>query len=83
LLADLKLGLNGGLVQGLVVEGTWACDLAAQGFAAESTDALEVIPAVTGGELIISRLVFTKLVLITAHARKIDANRHMMANKPA
>ena len=54
-----------------------------QGFAAESTGALEVIPAVTGGELIISRLVFTKLVLITAHAKKIDANRHMIANKPA
>jgi hypothetical protein len=49
----------------------------------QSTDALEVILAVTGGELIISRLVFTKLVLITAHARKIDANRHMIANKPA
>ena len=62
---------------------TWAGGLAAQGFVAESTDALEVIPGVTGGELIISRLVFTKLVLITAHARKIDANRHMIANKPA
>ena len=61
----------------------WAGDLAAQGFAAESADALEVILGVTGGELIISRLVFTKLVLITAHARKIDANRHMIANKPA
>ena len=31
-------------------QGTWAGDLAAQGFAAESTDALEVIPAVTGSE---------------------------------
>jgi hypothetical protein len=47
------------------------------------TDAFEVIPVVTGGELIISKPVFTRLVLITAHARKIDANRHMMANKPA
>ena len=63
-------------------QGTWAGDLAAQGFAAELTDAFEVIPVVTGGELIISRLVFTRLVLITAHARKIDANRHMMAHKP-
>jgi hypothetical protein len=45
------------------------------------TDAFEVIPVVTRGELI-SRPVFTKLVLITAHARNIDANRHMMANKP-
>jgi hypothetical protein len=51
------------------------------GFAAELTDAFEVIPVVTGGELI-SRSVFTRLVLITAHARKIDANRHAMANKP-
>jgi hypothetical protein len=59
-----------------------AGDLAAQGFAAELTDAFEVIPVVTGGELIISRLVFTRFVLITAHARKIDASRHMMANKP-
>jgi len=32
---------------------TWAVDLAAQGFAAELTDAFEVIPVVTGGELII------------------------------
>jgi hypothetical protein len=53
----------------------WAGDLAAQGFAAELTDAFEVIPVVTGGEPI-SRPVFT------AHARKIDANRHTMANKP-
>jgi len=56
--------------------------IAAQGFAAELTDAFEVIPVVTGGEPI-SRPVFTRLVLITAHARKIDANRHTMANKPA
>jgi hypothetical protein len=59
----------------------WAGDLAAQGFTAELTDAFEVIPVVTGGELI-SRIVFTRLVLTTAHARKIDANRHTMANKP-
>ena len=59
----------------------WAGDLAAQGFAAELTDAFEVIPVVKGSELI-SRPVFTRLVLITAHARNIDANRHMMANKP-
>ena len=59
----------------------WASDLTAQGFAAELTDAFEVIPVVTGGELV-SRPVFTRLVLITAHARNIDANRHMMANKP-
>jgi hypothetical protein len=59
-----------------------AGDLAAQGFAAELTDAFEFIPVVTGRELIISRPVFTRLVLITAHAKKIDANRHMMANKP-
>jgi hypothetical protein len=45
-----------------------------------STDAFEV-PVVTGGELIISRLVFTRLVLMTAHAKNIDANRHMIANK--
>jgi hypothetical protein len=63
-------------------QSAWAGDLAAQGFAAELTDAFEVIPVVAGGELIISRLVFTTLVFITAHAKKIDANRHMMANKP-
>jgi hypothetical protein len=61
---------------------TWAGDLAAQGFAAELTDAFEVIPVVTGGELVISGPVFTRLIPITAHARKIDANRHTMANKP-
>jgi hypothetical protein len=49
--------------------------------AAELTDAFEVIPVFTGDELI-SRPVFTRLVLITAHARKIDANRHPIANKP-
>ncbi|PJG52834.1 hypothetical protein CVM73_23505 [Bradyrhizobium forestalis] len=54
----------------------------AQGFAVESTDALEVIPVVAGDENIISRLVFARFVLITAHARKIDANRHKMASKP-
>jgi hypothetical protein len=40
----------------------WAGDLAAQGFAAELTDAIEFIPVVTGRELIISRPVFTRLV---------------------
>ena len=63
-------------------QGARAGDVAAQGFAAESTDAFDVVPVVTGGELIVSRLVFTRLVLTTAHASKIDANRHMMANKP-
>jgi hypothetical protein len=57
-------------------------DLAAHGFAVEIAEVLEVIPVVAGGELINSRLVFTRLVLITAHARKIDANRHMIANRP-
>jgi len=46
------------------------------------TGAFEAIPVVTGAELIISRLVFTRLVLISAHTKKIDANRHMIANKP-
>jgi len=46
------------------------------------TGTFETVPVVTGGELIISRLVVTRLVLISAHAKKIDANRHMMANKP-
>jgi hypothetical protein len=64
----------------LLANALGASDLAAQGFAAELTDAFEVIPVVTGGELI-SRPVFTRLVLTTA--RKIDANRHTMANKPA
>jgi hypothetical protein len=53
---------------------------AAQGFAL--TGAFEAIPVVTGGELIISRLVFTRFVLISAHTKKIDANKHMTANKP-
>jgi hypothetical protein len=65
----------------LLANALEAGDLAAQGFAAELTDAFEVIPIVTGGELI-SPPVFTRLVLITAHAKNIDANRHMMANKP-
>jgi len=52
----------------------------AQGFAL--TGAFEAVPVVTGGELIISRLVFTRLVLISAQAKKIDANKHMTANKP-
>jgi len=56
--------------------GAWAGYLAAQGFAAGLTDAFEFIPVV------ISRPVFTRLVFITAHATKIDAKRHMMANKP-
>jgi hypothetical protein len=55
---------------------------AAQGFAMESTGAFEAILVVTGGELIISRLVFTMLVLISAHTKKIDANKHMTANTP-
>ena len=55
---------------------------AAQGFAPELTGAFEAIPVVTGGEPIISRLVFTTFVLISAHAKKIDANRHMMAMRP-
>jgi len=59
-----------------------AGDLAVQGFAAEFADAFEVIPVATGDELIISRLVFTRFVLITAHTSKIDANRHKTANKP-
>ena len=70
-------------------QGAWAgdlpavsCAIATQGFATELTGAFEAIPVVTGGELIISRLVFTRLVLISAHTKKIDANRHMMAKKP-
>jgi hypothetical protein len=66
-------------------QGAWAGDLpavscarATQGFATELTGAFEAIPVVTGGELIISRLVFTRFVLISAHAKNIDANRHMM-----
>ena len=42
----------------------------------------KAIPVVTGGELIISRLVFTRFVLMSAHTKKIDANKHMTANKP-
>jgi hypothetical protein len=70
-------------------QGAWAGDLpavscarATQGFATELTSAFEAVPVVTGGELIISRLVFTRLVLISAHTKKIDANRHMMVKKP-
>jgi hypothetical protein len=37
------------------------------GFATELTGAFEAVPVVTGGELIISRLVFTRLVLISAN----------------
>ena len=48
----------------------------------ELTGAFEAIPVVTGGELIISRPVFTRLVLTSAHTKKIDANKHMTANKP-
>jgi hypothetical protein len=59
-----------------------SCARATQGFATELTGAFEAVPVVTGGELIISRLVFTRLVLISAHTKKIDANRHMMAKKP-
>jgi len=54
----------------------------AQGFTTELTGWFEAIPVVTGGELIISRPVFTRLVLISAHTKKIDANKHMTANKP-
>jgi len=43
----------------------------------ELTGAFGAIPVVTGGELVISGL-----VLISAHTKKIDANRHMMAKKP-
>jgi hypothetical protein len=46
------------------------------------TGAFEAIPVVAGGELIISRLVFARFVLISAHTKKIDANKHMTANKP-
>jgi hypothetical protein len=51
-----------------------------QGFALRG--AFEAVPVVTGGELIISRLVFTRLVLISAQTKKIDANKHITANKP-
>ena len=78
-LVDLIV-VNTVLLQGQI--RTLLGPLLAQGFAAELTDAFEVIPVVTGGELVISGLVFTRLVPITAHARKIDANRHTMANKP-
>jgi hypothetical protein len=54
----------------------------AYGLATELADTFKAIPVVTGGELISSRPVFTRLVLITAHAKSIDANRHMMANRP-
>jgi hypothetical protein len=63
-------------------QGAWASNLAAQGFVVELTNAFEVIPVVTTGEPIISRPVFTRFVFMIAHARKIDANRQMMANKP-
>jgi hypothetical protein len=53
-----------------------------QGLATEFTGTFEADPVATGGELIISRLVFTRLVLISAHTKKIDANKHMIANKP-
>jgi hypothetical protein len=48
----------------------------------ESSGALEITPVVTGDGLIISRLVFARFVLITAHAKNIDANRQTTANKP-
>ena len=50
--------------------------------ATELADIFKALPVATGGELIISRPVFTRLVLITAHAKNIDTNRHMMANRP-
>jgi hypothetical protein len=46
------------------------------------TGELGAIPVVTGGEVINSRLVLTRLVFISAHAKKIDANKHMTTNKP-
>jgi len=52
------------------------------GLATESADPFKAIPDVAGGELIISRPVFTRLVLITTHAKSIDANRHTMATRP-
>jgi hypothetical protein len=55
---------------------------AAQGFASDLSGAFEAIPVVTGGELAMPRLVFTKLVLITANTSKIDTSRHRMASKP-
>jgi hypothetical protein len=55
---------------------------AAQGFVTDLSGAFEAIPVVAGGELIIPRLVFTKLVLISANTSKIDASKHRMANKP-
>src|ERR1700738_5164255 len=58
-----------------------SCARATQGFATGLTGAFEAMPVVTAGELIISRLVFTRLALISAHTKKIDANRHMMAKK--
>ena len=67
---------------GLAISPAGSCARATQGFATELTGAFETVPVVTGGELIISRLVFTRLVLISAHTKKIDANRHMMAKKP-
>jgi hypothetical protein len=55
---------------------------AAQGFVTELLGAFEAVPVVTGGELTIPRLVFTRLVLISASTRKIDTNKHRMAIKP-
>jgi len=55
---------------------------ATQRFATELTGAFDAIPVVAGGELIISTPVFTRFVLTSAHARKIDASKHMTANKP-
>jgi hypothetical protein len=54
----------------------------AQRFVTDLLGAFEAIPVVTGGELIIPRLVFTKLVLISASTRKIAANKHRTAIKP-
>jgi hypothetical protein len=67
---------------GLAISPAVSCARATQGFATELTGAFEAVPVVTGGELIISRLVFTRLVLISAHTKKIDANKHMTANTP-
>jgi hypothetical protein len=48
----------------------------------ELTGTFETISVATGGEIVIPRLVFTRLVLSSAHTKKIDANKHMTANKP-
>lgn len=44
------------------------------------TGAFEAISFVTGGEFNISRLVFTRFVLMSANTKMMDANKHMTAN---